>query len=30
MSTKGGPLFTFNLPGGCLAPPVSYATGRRI
>jgi len=28
MSTKGGPDFTFNLPGGRFAPlpPVSYAT----
>jgi len=29
MSTKGGPVFTFSLPGGRLAPflPVSYTTG---
>ena len=30
MSAKGGPAFTFGLPGGRLAPclsPVSYATG---
>jgi len=27
MSTKGGPVFTFSLPGGRLAPTVSYATG---
>jgi len=28
MSAKGGPVFTYGLPGGRLAPfpPVSYAT----
>jgi len=32
MSTKGGPIFTFSLPGGRLAPspPISYATGHRF
>jgi len=31
MSTKGGPVFTFSLPGGRLAPllPVSYTTALR-
>jgi len=31
MSTKGGPVFTFSLPGEQLAPcpPVNYATARK-
>jgi len=29
MSAKGGPGFTFNLPGGGL-PPVSYATVHQL
>jgi len=32
MSTNGGPVFTFSLPGGRLAPlpPVNYATGHSV
>ena len=26
MSAKGGPVFRFNLPGGRVCPPITYAT----